>query len=270
MFASGNCHIAQLSAVSDTGSFNRYVKPKRPISTEASELTGITFEDDQMFLRGVPVESVSLQTCLLAFWEFLGEDLCVLVAHNCNSFDSRVLYRSVRSAGGLIQLSAHVAGFLDTLPLFRTRYPDMENHKLPTLVNHFMNIPYEEHNAVDDAGNLRQLLHHCAFDWENKQPHTFSLHYVQQIVAFLDQRKENMAALWPLVDAKVLTEHTAEKIAGSGLKEEHLRLAFNEQQREGIASLFSEPAPDGKPRVTDQQHIINSVFNYYDMGQLRA
>jgi len=84
-------------------------------------------------------------------------------------------------------------------------------------------------------------------------------------VAFLDQKKENMANLWPLLEAEVLTEYTAEKIAPSGLKEEHLRLAFNEQQREGIASLFNEPAPDGRPRrVTDQQQIINSVFQYYN------
>jgi len=258
------CHITQLSAVSKSGTFTRYVKPKMPIPTEVTLLTGLSFERGQMFLRGELVESVSLKECLQAFWEFLGDGFCILVAHNCNTFDSRVLYRAVRSADALKQLSTHVVGFLDTLPLFRTKYPLVENHQQATLVYHFLNISYEEHNAAHDAHNLKRLLQHCAFDWESKQSHTFRLDYVKDILAFLEQKKENMVTLWPLVYDRVLSKSMAEKIAASGLKEMDLESAFEQEGRMGISALFNQPRLDGKARVTKLNRIIDSICNYYN------
>lgn len=49
-----NSHITQMAAVCGENQWQCFVKPKVPISTSASDVTGITMRGSQMFHRGKP------------------------------------------------------------------------------------------------------------------------------------------------------------------------------------------------------------------------
>ncbi|XP_021350929.1 uncharacterized protein LOC110448808 [Mizuhopecten yessoensis] len=59
--------ITQISAYDGKNMLNLYVSPRQPISSKASDVTGISFsfERNQMYCRGVPVESVCIRQALL-------------------------------------------------------------------------------------------------------------------------------------------------------------------------------------------------------------
>ncbi|CAC5386012.1 polC [Mytilus coruscus] len=65
--------IKQISAYDGKNMLNLYVSPRQPISSKASDVTGITFsfERNQMYYRGVPVESVCIRKALLQLIEIL-------------------------------------------------------------------------------------------------------------------------------------------------------------------------------------------------------
>ena len=163
------------------------MKPQVPIPDHVSKLTKITCKDQEMFSKGEPVESVSLKCCLDDFCDFLGDDQCVLVAHNA-IFDATILALSAESAGVVDELKAKVAGFLDTLRLFRKTFRGLDGkYSQPALVEHFMHESYDAHNAVNDTQALMKLVLHCKLDWVTKLRHTFNWDFVEETLLFLDQ-----------------------------------------------------------------------------------
>jgi len=163
------------------------VKPKKPIPGEVTKITGLTYENQQMFLHGKRVESVSLHECLKDFCAFLKGDMpCLLIGHNAGKFDCPVLFLAAQSVEMLDELKAHVAGFLDTLPLFRREFPNQCSYSQPSLVKRFLNKSYDAHNAVNDVKMLKKLVDYVEFDWGKIQPFTFTWEYVETTVLFLN------------------------------------------------------------------------------------
>jgi len=174
-------HITQFAANGPNGTFNRYVKPKIPINDRASEITGIVYEDGQMFVHDQPVQSVTLDRCLEDFFSYLGNKPCILVAHNAFNFDAVVLVNASVSAGFWRKMESSVVGFMDTLVLFRKEYPGLpKKHSLKELVKVFLKETYDEHNALADTLTLQKLVDHCRFDEETKRQHTCSLEFIRE------------------------------------------------------------------------------------------
>ena len=88
--------------------------------------------------------------------------------------------------------------------------------------------------------------------------HSMTVSYVNIRHDYLMVKDRNFATLYDLVDAKVLSETMAKKVAGTGLNLSHLKLAYRRNELSGIRNLFTEKF-DKKARVTAQKRIIDNV-----------
>ncbi len=134
------CKIIEIGAAKICGgevveTFDSFVDPECPIPEEITKLTSITDDD----VKGAPKEREAIEQ----FLEFVGDRL--LIAHNAN-FDI-----------GFIRVAADRCGlpfnnsYLDTLGLSKFVNPELKNHKLDTIVNHYKLGDFHHHRASDDA-----------------------------------------------------------------------------------------------------------------------
>ncbi len=143
-----NCRITEIGAVKirdgeivDT--FNTFVNPEMPIPQDIVELTSIT---DEMV-----ADAPKINEALKSFFDFIGGDDKLLVAHNA-SFDT-----------GFIRYAAEECGmefsnpYLDTVALSRYINPDLKKHKLDTLAEYYHLGDFNHHRACDDAAMLAAI-----------------------------------------------------------------------------------------------------------------
>ncbi|AKI97315.1 PolC-type DNA polymerase III [Kosmotoga pacifica] len=116
-------------------SFTTLVKPKREISAETFEITGISNE----MLKDAP----SLEEALSSFLEFI--EGCILVAHNA-TFD----YRFVRSAVKELFGKDWNAPYIDTLALSKSLLKS-RSYSLDNVVKHLKLGNFNHHRALEDA-----------------------------------------------------------------------------------------------------------------------
>jgi hypothetical protein len=91
---------------------------------------------------------------------------------------------------------------------------------------------------------------------------TFTVDAVMQCLVRDDAADENLPSLSVLVDKNVLGEAMADKVAKSGLKLEHLQLAYLRQGRDGVANLLFERDSHGCLRVTRSKPIVSKLVNF--------
>lgn len=116
--------------------FNALIKPQKPIPSHITKLTGIT--DDM-------VENADdINTVIKEFCEFI-EDY-PLVGHNID-FDVKFVNNKAKKA----KVKFENKKLIDTLPLARKAFPDLQNHKLPTLVEHIKIKVDKSHRAFEDV-----------------------------------------------------------------------------------------------------------------------
>ncbi len=141
------CKIIEIGAVkiNDGEIIDRmdiFVDPECPIPEEITALTSIT---DEM-VKGAPKEREAVEQ----FLAFAGDRM--LIAHNA-SFDA-----------GFIRVAAERHGlpfentFLDTVGLSKYVNPELKNHKLDTIVNHYGIGDFHHHRASDDAEVLARIF----------------------------------------------------------------------------------------------------------------
>ena len=130
--------------------YDRLVHPGKLVSSNISQLTGITNE----MLQNEADETVVIP-------EFINwvnkEKPQYFVAHNGN-FDVDFLKSACRRIGGLVM---PVSALLDTLKFARKVFPKgnaggLQNHKQETLAKHY-GIKYDAHNAKEDVKALQQI-----------------------------------------------------------------------------------------------------------------
>lgn len=125
-----NFHITQIAAVCGENQWQCFVKPKIPISSSASDVTGITMRGSQMFHRGIPVHSSNLSFALGSFVEFISRQgkFAVLSGHYIQSYDCHVLFNDLKAVGKMNTFKDHVARFVDTKLLFRSQFPGLPSY----------------------------------------------------------------------------------------------------------------------------------------------
>lgn len=127
-------------------SFTSFVNPDMHIPANVSRLTGITDAD----VANAP-QFAQLAPELMAF---IGE--LPVVAHNA-SFDARFLKAELNFAG-----LSYVFKVVDTLPMARKAFPQLENHKLKTLIDSLGLADHQQqHRALDDARIGHELFKRC-------------------------------------------------------------------------------------------------------------
>ena len=157
MLTSGNdAEILQIAATDGKDDFSIYVKPCHVISPEASAVNKLTFQRGMLFYDGKPItDAVAIDVALKNFIEWLKSRMpCILVAHNCKSFDARFLVQAAEKNGVMDDLAKTVSGFTDSLPAFRELLPERKSHSQENLVQDLLCKSYEAHNALADVQTL--------------------------------------------------------------------------------------------------------------------
>lgn len=259
-----NSHITQMAAVCGENQWQCFVKPKVPISTSASDVTGITMRGSQMFHRGKPVHSSNLSSALESFVEFISRQgkCAILSGHNIKSYDCHVLFNALEAVGKMDTFKDHVAGFVDTKLLFRSQFPGLPSYSQQALVSSFLHCDYAAHDALQDVVFLQRLVRLVNFDEHNRLKASFSLPCATFSHESLRVTAHNLPSLQGLVNEKIITKCMGTKIAASDLNYAALKLAFSRGEEEGIRQVLSEEC-GSRPRVTKSSKIIHSIAEHF-------
>lgn len=122
--------------------YNSFVNPEKSIPIRITELTGIT--DDMV--KDAPHEKQALED----FFSFI--DGRILIAQNAK-FDMGFLSAAAKRCN----LSCAFT-YIDTVPIARTLFPNIRNHKLNTLAKHLKLRDFNHHRACDDAKVLAMIF----------------------------------------------------------------------------------------------------------------
>ncbi|MFW5998166.1 MAG: PolC-type DNA polymerase III [Bacillota bacterium] len=152
--------------------FSSFIKPNKDIPKKITEITGIT-ED---MVKGSPGK----EEVLTDFKDFIQD--CVLVAHNAD-FD----YSFLRNNFKKCDLLDKDYSLLDTLGLSRALLPDLKNHKLNTLTEHFKINLEDHHRALNDAEATGKLFLELIDECKKKDIN--NLKDINQLARDIDWRK---------------------------------------------------------------------------------
>lgn len=134
--------------------FQTLVNPETPIPIFITQLTGIS---DEMVMNAPKFSEVATD-----FLDFIGDS--VLVAHNA-SFDIRFLNHEIsRIYGGYKVANPHLC----TVQLSRKLVPNIENHKLNTVAEHFCVNLENHHRASHDAHATARIFINLLNDLQSR------------------------------------------------------------------------------------------------------
>ena len=97
-----DAEILQIAATDGKDEFEIYTLPTGAISSSVSAVNKFTFHHGNLFYNSLPVQVVELATGLSQFITWLKlKAPCLLIAHNCKSFDARHLVFQRGGADGI-------------------------------------------------------------------------------------------------------------------------------------------------------------------------
>lgn len=145
-------NIIQLSAIKirkgkKIAEFNRYLKSDKPVG-DSEKVHHIS--DEYLQTHGENPKLVLQEFC-----QFIQD--AIITGHNIRGYDMDILNQN------LLKHNLKPVNFsninFDTLDLVRRFYPNMPNHKLEFLSNHFQFETKSNHNSLDDVFATWELLH---------------------------------------------------------------------------------------------------------------
>ena len=237
---------------------SRYVSPEMPMSDEAEQVTGIVWNGQKLFLKGVELDFVNIRAAISDFFLWLKKfNNVLLVAHNGKSFDFRVLSAAVYNCRMFDNFTETVVGLVDSLALFRSQFQKIGKYSQPYLAQHFCKEIYNAHNAEDDVKMLDKILIAANITSEQlfKYSYQTNSHLIQE--NFIKAKSKNLPSFHPLIASGVMKMTTAENIAGSGLSCVHLKLIYVRKGEDGLLDVLMSKNIFGKPRVSyDQKNNV--------------
>ena len=145
-------NIIQLSAIKirkgkKIAEFNRYLKSDKPVN-DSEKVHHIS--DEYLQTHGENPKLVLQEFC-----QFIQD--AIITGHNIRGYDMDILNQN------LLKHNLKPVDFsninFDTLDLVRRFYPNLPNHKLEFLSNHFQFETKSNHNSLDDVFATWELLH---------------------------------------------------------------------------------------------------------------
>lgn len=145
-------NIIQLSAIKirkgkKIAEFNRYLKSDKPVN-DSEKVHHIS--DEYLQTHGENPKLVLQEFC-----QFIQD--VIITGHNIRGYDMDILNQN------LLKHNLKPVDFsninFDTLDLVRRFYPNLPNHKLEFLSNHFQFETKSNHNSLDDVFATWELLH---------------------------------------------------------------------------------------------------------------
>lgn len=125
-------------------SFSTLVNPERKIPYRASQVNHI-YDD---MVADAPV----FEKALADFDRFVGD--MILVGHNIHTFDMKFIQRDAKEYWG----RTFVNDYIDTLTLARICLPELSNHKLTDLAEHYHIAADGAHRALADCGTNQKIF----------------------------------------------------------------------------------------------------------------
>ncbi|KAF7998552.1 hypothetical protein HCN44_010960 [Aphidius gifuensis] len=151
-----DCDILQVAMKCGDFTFAKYLSPgSAKIHPKATEANGLRKEGTDLYWNEKKVPTEQSQVVVHKMYSFLKslDHPCVLIAHNC-SFDAPRLTRLIMKESRVHEISTVIIGFVDTLPLFKNKFPERKGPgacSLTTLPSETMSLATEgAHNAFYD------------------------------------------------------------------------------------------------------------------------
>jgi len=255
--------ILQISAICGGQMFDKYVTPLGKIQRQASIVTGIWCRRGVMCVNGRRVSSVPVAIALGQFTNWLRRIRpCILIAHN-SKFDSQHLLHHLCDQNLEKQFAECVAGFVDSIPIFKSYYPKMPDYKQTTLVTAVLNKKYAAHNALADVRALKCLMESIQVTRKDLIQHGYSMTWAIRETKLRQNRDENSKSLQPLVEQHFLSAAMANKIAQSGLHLRHLETLHNSGSVDELHAVFSAHTDNGGVRVSKCRRISEKLCLYF-------
>ncbi len=244
-------------------SFDTFVNPGMPIPPSITQLTGIT--DDMV--KDAPDELSALQ----AFFEFVGtgeQGTMLLIAHNAD-FDTGFI-RAASDRQGL----RFENPYLDTLALGRFLLPDLKNHKLDTIADHYGLGDFHHHRACDDAEMLARIFFCMVHDLDELDIRTYDK-LISDMAEQTDPKRLRSYHQIILVRNKVGQKNLYKLVSDSYLKyfkkQPRIPKTELEKYREGLivgsaceAGEVFRAVLDNKPEAE-----LADIVNFYDYLEIQ-
>ncbi|CAG2255966.1 unnamed protein product [Mytilus edulis] len=219
--------------------FQEYILPTKPINPKASEVTGLYRDGCSLYYKGQKVKTLSKSVGLEKFIKWLPHK-AVLVAHNCKSFDSKIIVAQLSSVNLLNEFHCKVFGFSDTLHIFKQKFPGRKSYKQENLVKDILKRSYNAHNAVDDVQLLNILMKNLKVSLQDIVNHSFTVEYIHNYLTEFRCKEARLKTFKPVYmsDEPVMSKSLCERAAKSGLKLGHLHLAISCDDFDGLCRLL--------------------------------
>ena len=175
-------------------------------------MNGFTNEGHDLYLHGRSVSAKRLRIVADALLQFLTGLECVLIAHNC-AFNAPRLMRLINQVNLVAEFTKIIDGFVDTLPLFRNKFPGEDCGLIKLAARYFALQPEQAHDVTYDIVMLHNVaVQHFAIEelLANNEKYTAMLHY--------DETFESLAPLENLVSNVI-----RKRMANAGISYAQLR-----------------------------------------------
>ncbi|KAL7641571.1 UNVERIFIED_CONTAM: hypothetical protein RMT77_007444 [Armadillidium vulgare] len=257
--------ILQLSAVYKEKEFNKYIQPLMDIGYHATNVNKLSLIDGVLCCNKDPVESTTLHDGLKDFLEWLKSIPAprFLLGHNVN-FDCGFLIHSLCQFDLMTEFSQLVTGFIDTLPLCRELCPKtvVHNYQQNTLVNHYLKLSYEEHNALEDVKALQKLISFLKCSDELLMKHMFSVQSAYEKYQKKNSEKKNFPAYYLMIKKKGISTEMAKRFAKANITYKDLLYNYKNGGMDSLKEFLSTPKGT-KGFGTKNGKVIKKIFNYF-------
>lgn len=95
------------------------------------------------------------------------------------------------------ELKSTIAGFVDSLHVFREVLPERLSYKLETLVRDTMGKAYDAHSAIEDVKALQSLILHHKVSYDMMLKHSFDVDFVVSSIESKSRTDNLLATLTP-------------------------------------------------------------------------
>ncbi|XP_071632814.1 uncharacterized protein [Temnothorax longispinosus] len=247
------CEVLQVAMKCGSTMFNEYIRPNENISLAASKVNGLTNEGHDLFLHGRSVPAKPLHVVANELLQFLKglQKPCVLIAHNC-AFDAPRLIRLINQVGLVTEFIHVIDGFVDTLPLFRNKFPGEDCSLVKLAARNFALHPEKAHDAMYDVVMLQNV---AFYNFTVDELLTSNKKYVEML-----QYDKNFKSLVPLSNS--VSNEIRKRMANAGISYVLLQHAYS-QGKEEIISLL-EKKENGKKQVIKTKKMLNIIISHFE------
>ncbi|XP_046750455.1 uncharacterized protein LOC124413719 [Diprion similis] len=250
--------IVQIAASHKGKNFDAYILPRKQMNAKASELTGLTVLNGEMFYHEKRVSTLSPRDAFMSFLYFLKSlhKPCILVGHNAFKFDVKKIMKLATSLRMSKEMMMFVKGFCDTLPLFHSVLPKRKKNKgsfkQEVLTNEFLDKSdiILAHNALNDVLMLALLIQKLKINPGVLIKHTKSVEFIMNE----KERRQKMKNYKESLSTLDISNAMKEKISKAGIDRSILVTACETGGMDALKILLSESI-NGKPRVCSRSQF---------------